>query len=93
MRYAVIKKVTERTGPNQTTFASKQVAPGQVVDIAEIVELQNETWGRVSHRERAWMCINTGDDTFLAPLEQLPDPDLFKKLIAWARTQGFKPNA
>lgn len=93
MRYAVIKKVTERTGPNITSFGGKIIAPGQVVDIADVIELENETWGRIANRERTYVNIQMGEDVYLAPLQTLPDPDILKKLITWAQIQGFKPYA
>lgn len=93
MRYAVIKKVVERTGPNITSFGGKIIASGQVVDISDVIELENETWGRIANRERTYVCIQMGDDVHMSPLQALPDPDTLKKLITWAMIQGFKPNA
>ena len=90
-KYAVIKKVTERTGPSQTTFAGKIIAPGQVVDVSDLIELENETWGRIANRERTYVNIQMGDDVYLAPLIQLPDGNILDQLITWARIQGFKP--
>lgn len=91
MKYAVIKKVTERTGPNITTFGGKIIASGQVVDISDTIELENETWGRIANREKAYVSIQMGDDIYLAPLHPLPEPALLDKLIVWAKIQGFKP--
>lgn len=93
MRYAVIKKVIERTGPSITTFGGKVIASGQIVDIADVIELENETWGRIANRDKTYVCIQLGDDVYLSPLQTLPDPDVLKKLITWAQIQGFKPNA
>lgn len=93
MRYAVVKKVTERTGPSHTTFGGKIIASGQIVDISDVIELENETWGRVANREKTYICIQMGDDVYMAPLQALPDPDILKKLITWAQIQGFKPHA
>lgn len=91
MKYAVIKTVTERTGPNITTFGGKIISPGQIVDISDIIELVNETWGRIANRELRYVNIQMGADVFLSPLLQLPDPNTLNKLITWAKIQGFKP--
>lgn len=91
-KFAVIQKVTERTGPSITTFGGKVIAPGQVVEISDLIELENETWGRIANRERTYVAIRIGDTEYLSELHPLPD-HIIEKLISWAITKGFDPNA
>jgi hypothetical protein len=74
-----------------TSFAGKTIASGVVVDFSDIIETENETWGRVSRIDRQYMAIRIGEDEYCAALQTLPDPQVIEKLITWARIQGFKP--
>lgn len=90
MKYAIIQKVDERTGPTMTSFRSKTVDTGEVVDFSDIIETANETWGKIKNRARAYMAIQIGETVYCAELKPLPEPDVINKLIEWARLKGFK---
>jgi hypothetical protein len=90
VKYAIIKKVTERTGPNMTNFASKTIDAGEVTEFSDVIEIPNETWGRVKNRARAYIPINIGEIIYCARLQALPDPNILNKLIEWAKSKGFK---
>lgn len=91
MKYAIIQKVHERTGPTSTSFSSKVIDAGEVVEFSDTIETANETWGRIKNRARAYMAINIGEIVYCARLTPLPDPNIIEKLITWAKIQGFKP--
>lgn len=91
MKYAIIQKVTERTGPTSTSFSSKVVDTGEIVEFSDIIETGNETWGKIKNRARAYMAINIGDLVYCARLQPLPDPITLEKLVEWAKGKGFKP--
>lgn len=90
MKYVVLKPTIQRTGPTMTSAPGKTIAEGVVVDFSDVVETQNETWGKVAHTERQYMAINIGDTEHCAELKPLPDPNVIEKLVAWAITKGFK---
>jgi hypothetical protein len=90
MRYAIIKKVLERTSPTNG-FAGRAIAAGEVVEFSDVIEVGNDVWGKIKDRDRAYVAINIKDAIYCARLTPLPDPQLIEKLIAWAKTQGFKP--
>jgi hypothetical protein len=90
-KYIVYNQVTERISPKLTAFGGKIIAEGQTVDISDIIVMDNETWGRIAHRDRTYVAISIGDKDFLVPIQPIPDPIIFEKLVIWARIQGFKP--
>jgi hypothetical protein len=91
MQYAIVRKVAERTGPTSTSYQNKVVDSGEIVEFSDIIQMENETWGRIKNRARAYMAINVGETVYCTPLKPLPDPNVIEKLISWARIQGFKP--
>jgi hypothetical protein len=90
MKYAVVSKVTERTGPSSTSFGGKVIDVGEVLDLSDVVETVNERWGKIKNRARAYIAINIGELIYCVPLKPLPDPNVLDRLIQWAEAKGFR---
>lgn len=80
--------VTEHTGPSITTPHVKTYAAGAVLHISEIIATENEMWGKIKNKDRAYIPIDIDTVIYCVELKAVHD-EWRNEVDEFLRTLGY----
>lgn len=87
--YITIRKVIERVAPNITSFGAKIIPAGTLVTFSDTITVGQETWGRIAHREHAYICISNPTIEYCARTQSPQEINFLDHLYQWAKDKGY----